>query len=196
MTWSKRSHHLPVTDQAVVIQLLHWIMRGVAQVMFINNPLSGILITAGLFLQNLRWAQNDLLDTLVSTVSAVLLRQKKSGHKKGWGNVSGFPEATLQPSYCFIFTVCFSLNCVLHYIDLSNSPPGCHISWFTGLQWNLGRRTNSCFLSQRQLVLVAVTPKCVHHYVVVSHLSDYTHLATVTWTAGTSEHTSNWSKFV
>uniref|UniRef100_A0A3Q4AMH4 Urea transporter n=1 Tax=Mola mola TaxID=94237 RepID=A0A3Q4AMH4_MOLML len=53
-----------VKNQAVVIQLLHWIMRGVAQVMFINNPLSGLLITAGFFLQNLRWAQNDLLDTL------------------------------------------------------------------------------------------------------------------------------------
>ncbi|KAM7368827.1 hypothetical protein PAMP_013134 [Pampus punctatissimus] len=41
-----------VKRQTVVIQLLDWIFRGVAQVMFVNNPLSGLLITAGLFLQN------------------------------------------------------------------------------------------------------------------------------------------------
>ncbi|KAG7241177.1 hypothetical protein INR49_025920 [Caranx melampygus] len=66
--WMKR--------QVVVIQLLDWIFRGVAQVMFVNNPLSGLLITAGLFLQNPWWAVNGLLGTLVSTVSAILLGQK------------------------------------------------------------------------------------------------------------------------
>lgn len=67
-----------MTGQAVVIQLLDWIFRGVAQVMFVNNPLSGLLITSGLLLQNPWWALNGLLGTLVSTVSAILLRQNRS----------------------------------------------------------------------------------------------------------------------
>ncbi|XP_034458982.1 urea transporter 2-like isoform X3 [Hippoglossus hippoglossus] len=64
-----------VSRQNVMIQLLDWILRGMAQVMFVNNPLSGLLITAGLFLQNPWWALNSLLGTLVSTVSAIFLGQ-------------------------------------------------------------------------------------------------------------------------
>lgn len=63
----------------MVIQLLDWIFRGVAQVMFVNNPLSGLLITTGLFLQEPWWALNSLLGTVVSTVSAILLGQNRSG---------------------------------------------------------------------------------------------------------------------
>lgn len=65
------------TGQAAAIQLLDWIFRGVAQVMFTNNPLSGLFITAGLFLQDPWWALNGLLGTFVSTVSAMLLRQNR-----------------------------------------------------------------------------------------------------------------------
>lgn len=64
--------------QPVVIQLLDWVFRGVAQVMFVNNPLSGLLITASVFLQNPWWALNGLLGTLVSTVSAIILGQNRS----------------------------------------------------------------------------------------------------------------------
>lgn len=67
-----------MSGQAVIIQLLDWIFRGVAQVMFVNNPLSGLLITAGLFLQNPWWALNSLLGTVVSTVSAIFLGQNRS----------------------------------------------------------------------------------------------------------------------
>ena len=56
-----------------MLQLVDWVLRGVAQVMFVNNPLSGLLITAGLFLQNPWWGLNGLLGTLVSTMSAVVL---------------------------------------------------------------------------------------------------------------------------
>lgn len=71
--------YLPHTEQVVVIQLLDWIMRGIAQVMFVNNPISGLLITAALFLQNPWWALNGLLGTLVSTASAFLLGLNRSG---------------------------------------------------------------------------------------------------------------------
>lgn len=70
--------HPSLTGRVLVIQLLDWIFRGVAQVMFVNNPLSGLLITTGLFLQEPWWALNSLLGTVVSTVSAILLGQNRS----------------------------------------------------------------------------------------------------------------------
>ncbi|XP_067430087.1 urea transporter 2-like [Thunnus thynnus] len=78
-----------VKRQAVVIQLLEWIFRGVAQVMFVNNPLSGLLIMAGLFLQNPWWALNGLLGTLVSTVSAIILGQNREAISAGLYGYNG-----------------------------------------------------------------------------------------------------------
>ncbi|XP_051269130.1 urea transporter 1-like [Dicentrarchus labrax] len=78
-----------VKRQAVVIQLLDWVFRGVAQVMFVNNPLSGFLIMAGLFLQNPWWALNGLLGTLVSTVSAILLGQNREAASAGLYGYNG-----------------------------------------------------------------------------------------------------------
>lgn len=62
----------------MIIQLLDWICRGVAQVMFVNNPVSGLLILAGLFLQDPWWGLNSLLGTTVATVAAMLLGQSRS----------------------------------------------------------------------------------------------------------------------
>uniref|UniRef100_A0A3Q3N0E8 Urea transporter 1-like n=1 Tax=Mastacembelus armatus TaxID=205130 RepID=A0A3Q3N0E8_9TELE len=77
------------TGQAVVIQLLDWIFRAVAQVMFVNNPLSGLLITAGLLLQSPWWALNGLLGTLVSTISAILLGQNREAVSAGLCGYNG-----------------------------------------------------------------------------------------------------------
>ncbi|TKS84702.1 Urea transporter 2 [Collichthys lucidus] len=78
-----------VKRQALVVQLLDWIFRGVAQVMFVNNPLSGLLITTGLFLQNPWWALNGLLGTIVSTVSAILLGQNREAISAGLYGYNG-----------------------------------------------------------------------------------------------------------
>uniref|UniRef100_A0A3B5L2P7 Urea transporter n=1 Tax=Xiphophorus couchianus TaxID=32473 RepID=A0A3B5L2P7_9TELE len=67
-----------VKRQVLIIQLLDGILRGTAQVMFVSNPVSGLLILTGLFLQNPWWVLNSLLGTFVSTVSAILLRQNRS----------------------------------------------------------------------------------------------------------------------
>lgn len=77
-SWSKWCRYPSATGQAVLIQLLEWMFRGVAQVMFVNNPLSGLLITASLFLHNPWWALNGVLGTFVSTVSAIMLGQNRS----------------------------------------------------------------------------------------------------------------------
>ncbi|GLD51595.1 urea transporter 1 [Lates japonicus] len=57
--------------------------------MFVNNPLSGLLITAGLFLQDPWWALNGLLGTLVSTVSAILLGQNREAISAGLYGYNG-----------------------------------------------------------------------------------------------------------
>ncbi|KAK2819314.1 hypothetical protein Q5P01_024875 [Channa striata] len=78
-----------VKRQSIIIQLLDWIFRGVAQVIFVNNPLSGILITTGLFLQNPWWALSGLLGTFVSTVSAIVLQQNREAISAGLYGYNG-----------------------------------------------------------------------------------------------------------
>nr|XP_040053564.1 urea transporter 1-like isoform X1 [Gasterosteus aculeatus aculeatus]XP_040053565.1 urea transporter 1-like isoform X1 [Gasterosteus aculeatus aculeatus] len=78
-----------VKRQPAVVQLLDWTCRGVAQVMFVNNPLSGLLVTAGLFLQDPWWALSGLLATFVSTASAFLLGQNREAISVGLHGYNG-----------------------------------------------------------------------------------------------------------
>ncbi|KAM9820125.1 urea transporter 2-like [Neosynchiropus ocellatus] len=78
-----------VNRQVLVIQLLDWMLRGVAQVMFVNNPFSGLLIAAGLFLQNPWWALNGLVGTFVATVSALLFGYKRDAISAGLQGYNG-----------------------------------------------------------------------------------------------------------
>lgn len=61
----------------ILLQLLDWVLRGASQVMFVNNPLSGLIIFAGLILQNYWWALNGFTGTLFATVSALILQQNR-----------------------------------------------------------------------------------------------------------------------
>lgn len=138
-----KCHYLSSTGQAAVIQLLDWILRGVAQVMFTNNSLSGLFITAGLFLQDPWWALNGLLGTFVSTVSAILLRQNRSEafsnsfliwlyHRRRtiffllWSSFVSFTyipwDYTLCSFHTVLFSVCISFNCVFTHVGYT-----CHI---------------------------------------------------------------------
>lgn len=45
--------------------------------MFVNNPLSGLIIFAGLILQNYWWALNGFVGTLFATISALILQQNR-----------------------------------------------------------------------------------------------------------------------
>lgn len=69
-----------LSEQFFVLQLLDWVLRGAAQVMFVNNPLSGLVIFAGLILQNYWWALNGFVGTLFATVSALILQQNRCEH--------------------------------------------------------------------------------------------------------------------
>lgn len=66
-----------VSEQCILLQLLDWGLRGAAQVMFVNNPLSGLVIFAGLILQNYWWALNGFVGTLFATISALILQQNR-----------------------------------------------------------------------------------------------------------------------
>ncbi|KAK1174271.1 urea transporter 2-like isoform X1 [Acipenser oxyrinchus oxyrinchus] len=74
---------------SVVFQFIDWILRGAAQVMFVNNPLSGLFIFAGLILQN-RWlALNGLVGTMFATISALILRQNSGAIAAGLYGYNG-----------------------------------------------------------------------------------------------------------
>ncbi|XP_027724807.1 urea transporter 2 isoform X1 [Vombatus ursinus] len=76
-------------DKSPVFQFLDWILRGTSQVMFVNNPLSGLIIILGLFVQNPWWAISGCLGTIISTLTALILSQDKSSIAAGLHGYNG-----------------------------------------------------------------------------------------------------------
>nr|XP_015295417.2 urea transporter 2 [Macaca fascicularis] len=76
-------------DKSPVFQFVDWVLRGTSQVMFVNNPLSGILIILGLFIQNPWWAISGCLGTIMSTLTALILNQDKSAIAAGLHGYNG-----------------------------------------------------------------------------------------------------------
>ncbi|XP_036889548.1 urea transporter 2 isoform X2 [Sturnira hondurensis] len=76
-------------DKSPVFQFLDWVLRGTSQVVFVNNPLSGVLILLGLFIQNPWWAISGCLGTVVSTLTALILSQDKSAIAAGLQGYNG-----------------------------------------------------------------------------------------------------------
>ncbi|KAM3655224.1 urea transporter 2-like [Ammospiza maritima maritima] len=76
-------------DKPLVIQLLDWVLRGISQVMFVNNPLTGLVILAGLLLQNPWWTLTGCVGTLVSTLTALILGQDRSAIAAGLYGYNG-----------------------------------------------------------------------------------------------------------
>ncbi|CAL9708286.1 unnamed protein product [Knipowitschia caucasica] len=75
--------------QFILLQLMDWVLRGAAQVMFVNNPLSGLIIFAGLILQNYWWALNGFVGTLFATLSALILQQNRGAIAAGLYGYNG-----------------------------------------------------------------------------------------------------------
>ncbi|CAM2096146.1 unnamed protein product [Caretta caretta] len=70
-------------DKPLVVQFIDWVLRGISQVMFVNNPLSGLLILAGLLIQNPWWTLTGCSGTVVSTLTALILSQDRSAIAAG-----------------------------------------------------------------------------------------------------------------
>ncbi|XP_072244141.1 urea transporter 2 isoform X2 [Leuresthes tenuis] len=78
-----------LVERFFLLQLLDWVLRGAAQVMFVNNPLSGLIIFAGLILQNYWWALNGFVGTLFATISALILQQNRGAIAAGLYGYNG-----------------------------------------------------------------------------------------------------------
>lgn len=71
---------LPISsfpDKPLVLQFFDWVLRGLSQVVFVSNPISGILILVGLLVQNPWWALTGFVGTVVSTLTALVLSQDR-----------------------------------------------------------------------------------------------------------------------
>ncbi|KAM7023689.1 urea transporter 2-like [Acridotheres tristis] len=76
-------------DKPLPIQLLDWVLRGISQVMFVSNPLSGLVILTGLLLHNPWWTLTGCVGTLVSTLTALILGQDRSAIAAGLYGYNG-----------------------------------------------------------------------------------------------------------
>jgi solute carrier family 14 (urea transporter) len=72
-----------VLNQNVVIQIIDAVFRGVAQVVFMNNTISGIIITIGIFVSSRYYALCMLLSTFVSTIAALIFQLNKEALANG-----------------------------------------------------------------------------------------------------------------
>ncbi|NXG93831.1 UT2 protein, partial [Stercorarius parasiticus] len=76
-------------DKPLMIQFIDWVLRGISQVMFVNNPLSGLIIVAGFLVQNPWWTLTGCLGTVVSTLTALILGQDRSAIAAGLYGYNG-----------------------------------------------------------------------------------------------------------
>ncbi|NXU18142.1 UT2 protein, partial [Pardalotus punctatus] len=76
-------------DKPLMLQIIDWVLRGISQVMFVNNPLSGLIIFAGLLLQNPWWTLTGFVGTVVSTLTALFLGQDRSAIAAGLYGYNG-----------------------------------------------------------------------------------------------------------
>ncbi|KAM5220917.1 urea transporter 1 isoform 6-T9 [Hipposideros larvatus] len=72
-----------IKDKPQVLQFIDWVLRGISQVVLVNNPISGILIMVGLLVQSPWLALNGYVGTVVSTATALLLSQDRSAIAAG-----------------------------------------------------------------------------------------------------------------
>ncbi|KFR16056.1 Urea transporter 2, partial [Opisthocomus hoazin] len=90
-TWGFFNYYLiqSFPDKPLMIQFIDWMLRGISQVMFVNNPLSGLVIVAGFLVQNPWWTLTGCLGTVVSTLTALLLGQDRSAIAAGLHGYNG-----------------------------------------------------------------------------------------------------------
>ncbi|XP_056680348.1 urea transporter 1 isoform X2 [Monodelphis domestica] len=87
-------------DKPVILQFLDWILRGISQVVFINNPISGIIIIIGLLIQSPWWTLTGCLGTTVSTLTALLLSQDRSAIAAGLHGYNATLVGILMAVFC------------------------------------------------------------------------------------------------
>nr|XP_060617187.1 urea transporter 2-like isoform X1 [Anolis sagrei ordinatus] len=76
-------------DKPVFFQFIDWILRGVSQVMFVSNPLSGLIMLAGFLVQSPWIALTCCIGVIVSTLTALILCQERSAIAAGLYGYNG-----------------------------------------------------------------------------------------------------------
>uniref|UniRef100_A0A8C6Y6U3 Urea transporter n=1 Tax=Naja naja TaxID=35670 RepID=A0A8C6Y6U3_NAJNA len=75
--------------QHVALQFVDWLLRGISQVMFVNNPLSGIMLLIGFLVQSPWLTLMCCTGVIVSTLTAVILSQERSAIAAGLHGYNG-----------------------------------------------------------------------------------------------------------
>ncbi|XP_008592090.1 PREDICTED: urea transporter 2-like, partial [Galeopterus variegatus] len=89
LTGEMKEYRSWLEDKPLALQFTDWVLRGTAQVMLVNNPLSGLIIFIGLLIQNPWWTIAGVLGTVVSTLTAVVLSQDRSAIASGLHGYNG-----------------------------------------------------------------------------------------------------------
>ncbi|KAK1175113.1 urea transporter 1 [Acipenser oxyrinchus oxyrinchus] len=79
-----------LSEKPFLLQLLEWSLRGLSQVIMVNNPLSGTLILVALILYNPWYSLTTTVGLLSSTLTALIIGQDSADVSKG---VHGFNGA-------------------------------------------------------------------------------------------------------
>ena len=78
---------------------LDWVLRGIAQVVFQNNPLSGAMILAAIFYNSWVYGIACLVGTMISTATAIMLKADKGLIKDGLFGFNGALVAVALVAY-------------------------------------------------------------------------------------------------
>ncbi|XP_053153773.1 urea transporter 1 [Hemicordylus capensis] len=76
-------------DKPLVFQFIDWVLRGVSQVMFVSNPLSGLIMLVGFLVQSPWLTITCCLGAIISTLTALLLSQDRSAIGAGLYGYNG-----------------------------------------------------------------------------------------------------------
>ncbi|KAM9102881.1 urea transporter 1 isoform 2-T4 [Sarcophilus harrisii] len=88
-------------DKPIILQFLDWILRGISQVVLINNPISGIIILIGLLVQSPWFTLTGCLGNIVSTLTALLLKQDRSAIAAGLHGYNATLVGILMALFCY-----------------------------------------------------------------------------------------------
>src|SRR5438093_11638288 len=78
---------------------LDWVLRGIAQVVFQNNPITGAVILAGIFYNSWTYGITCLIGTMISTATALLFKADKNLIKNGLYGFNGALIAVALVAY-------------------------------------------------------------------------------------------------
>ncbi|HEY6084409.1 MAG TPA: urea transporter [Nitrospira sp.] len=83
MAWQDQFRDHPM------LRFIDWVLRGIGQVVFQNNPLSGAVILAGIYYNSWIYGTICLFGTIVSTVTALLFKADRGMIKDGLFGFNG-----------------------------------------------------------------------------------------------------------